>query len=268
MNLLMVDDEIVTIKGILRGIKWEQLSFDEVRHATSSGEAKEIFQTTDIDIILCDIEMPDENGIKLLEWIREHNYETECIFLTCHDEFDFARNALKLKGMDYLLKPIPYSELQEILKKAIDKIKEKQISIQYEKYGKNQLEQIKKIAEENDTKPNGKVIVEKIKQYISDHLQDELSAEMLAKQVYVSTDYLFYLFKKEETTLVEYITNVRMFYAAELLKDSSLSIGRVAMSVGYSNYCYFSKVFKKAYGITPSQYQREFKNCAKKDIVV
>lgn len=49
-----------------------------------------------------------------------------------------------------------------------------------------------------------------------------------------------------------------MLYAAELLKNPDMSISHAAVLSGYSNYCYFSRVFKKYYGMTPSQYQREY----------
>lgn len=257
MNLLLVDDEIITIKGIQKGIDWEALPFTHVFSAASAQEAREIFKENTIDIMICDIEMPGENGIRLLEWVREQGYGTECIFLTCHEEFEFARKALQLKGMDYLLKPLPYDELQEKLKQAADKVAEKYVESRYKEYGKTRLEELKGAAQENDKKTSAGELVEVVKEYIADHLSEELSVELLARQVYLSSDYLFRIFKKAEgITPGEYITRARMFYAAELLKNPEISIGRAAMSVGYSNYCYFTRVFKKEYGVTPSEYQR------------
>lgn len=260
MNLLIIDDEIITIKGIKKGINWEALPFEHVFSITSVREAKNLFKTHKIDIMICDIEMPEENGLNLLEWVREQKYETECIFLTCHEKFDFARKALQLKGMDYLLKPIPYQKLQEILSVACEHIYQTRISSRYEAYGKNQLQRMHEKTKQFEKKPNGRLVAEKVKEYIGGHLQEELSAEILGRQAFVSSDYLFHLFKKEEgITLGEYITNARMFYASELLKTSDASISHVAISVGYNNYCYFTRVFKKIFGMTPSQFQREYR---------
>lgn len=256
MNLLLVDDEIITIKGILKGVNWENLPFEQVLSATSAMEAKEMIQNNQVDMMVCDIEMPGEDGIKLLEWVRENGYETECIYLTCHEEFGFARKALKLSGLDYLLKPLPYEELEEILKTACEKISQKYVDSRYKEYGKTQLKQMEQQVMSEEKKFSSKELVEEVKKYITEHLDEELSAELLAKQVFLSSDYLFRIFKKEEkVTPGEYITNARMFYAGELLKNSDISIGRAATSVGYSNYCYFTRVFKKTYGVTPSQYQ-------------
>ena len=256
MNLLIVDDEIITVQGILKGVKWDELGFDQVFSCTSSEDAKCMFQLHNIDILLSDIEMPEESGIKLLEWVREGKYNTECIFLTCHDEFHYAQKAVKLEGFDYLLKPIPYYELQEILKKAIQKVEKKKLSSRFQEYGMAQLNQFKETSGQKER--NSRLIVQEVKSYVNQHLQDELSVDVLAKRAFVSTAYLCHVFKKEENkTLVEYITDARMFYAAELLKDPKISVSRAAASVGYNNYCYFTKIFKKAYGVSPSQYQRD-----------
>lgn len=260
MKLLLVDDEIVTIKGILKGVKWERLPFEKVLTATGAQEARELLCSEQIEIMLCDIEMPGESGLKLLEWIREQNMKTECIFLTCHEEFDFARKALKLKGMDYLLKPVPYDELTDILIKAVETVREKHLDSRYPEYGRQQLAGMKEQAlvhEEN--LPDARRVVETVKKYIWEHFDDELSIQALAKQVYISADYLYRIFKKyENTTPVEYMTSSKMLYAAELLKNPDMSISHAAVLSGYSNYCYFSRVFKKYYGMTPSQYQREY----------
>lgn len=261
MILLIVDDEIITIKSILNGVHWEDLVFSEVLYALSAEEAREILQSRPVDIMLCDIEMKGDNGIELLEWVRAQRMQTECIFLTCHEEFAYAQKALQLEGMDYLLKPVPYDQLQKILAKAIVRIQEKNLDKTYHEFAETKLRQLRAEhgqADQADEK-NSRAVVRQVKAYIDGHISEEFNTDFLAKQVYVSTAYLFYAFKKEEgRTLNDYITDTRLFYAKELLKDKDISVTRVAISVGYSNYSYFTKVFKKKYGMTPSQYQREY----------
>lgn len=258
MILLIVDDEILTVKGIQKGIHWELLPFEKVYTVTSVAGAKEIFQKDRIDILLCDIEMPVENGLELLAWVRKENFSTECIFLTCHSEFRYAQEALKLKGMDYLLKPVPYEKLQEILLQASHRIEEKKEQQYYQEYGKLQVGRLKEKLEDQGENRN-KMLVESTKKYIQDHLQEELSAEFLASLAYVSTTHLHRIFRKEEgMTLVDYITKTRMFYAKELLKDRKIPITAVAAAAGYSNYCYFAKVFKKEFGMTPRECQKKY----------
>lgn len=63
MRLLIVDDQPSVSEGLKKGIAWDNLSVDEVLTAYNALEAREILKTTEIDIMLCDIEMPVENGL-------------------------------------------------------------------------------------------------------------------------------------------------------------------------------------------------------------
>ena len=72
----------------------------------------------DVDIMLCDIEMPGENGIELLRWVRQEHMDVECIFLTCHANFSYAQDAVKLDCMDYVLIPVRYEEIAESVRKV------------------------------------------------------------------------------------------------------------------------------------------------------
>jgi two-component system, response regulator YesN len=122
-KLLIVDDEAFAVEGIKSAIHWDKVGIGEVFTAFNIRQAKEVFESNKINIMLCDIEMPQGNGLELLAWVRDHHPKTECIFLTCHADFSYAKEAIKLGSLDYILKPIPYDELEEVIRKAIDKIK-------------------------------------------------------------------------------------------------------------------------------------------------
>jgi two-component system, response regulator YesN len=121
-RVLIVDDEIHSIRGVQAGVNWEKLSISTVYTANNLRTAQEVFQSNKIDLLLCDIEMPKGSGLDLLKWVREHYPCTEAVFLTCHSDFKFAQQALQLKSFDYLLKPIDYQELEEVIQKALGKI--------------------------------------------------------------------------------------------------------------------------------------------------
>ena len=76
MNILIVDDEELAVQGILDGVNWEQLSFDKVLTARSYEDAVGIFGNTYIDILVSDIEMPGESGLKLIEYVNTHSPNT------------------------------------------------------------------------------------------------------------------------------------------------------------------------------------------------
>lgn len=63
------------------------------------------------------------SGFDLISWVHESNYEVQVIFLTSYAEFDYARTAISLNSVDYLLKPIDYTKLTEALRRAEQKVK-------------------------------------------------------------------------------------------------------------------------------------------------
>lgn len=123
MNLLIVDDEVLAIQGLVDDMDWKKLDFDEVFTANSYAQAVNIMNKQEIDVLLCDIEMPLRSGVELVRWAKERKPELECIFLTCHAEFSFAKQAIQMGCLDYILKPAETEEVENCLKKAVEKLK-------------------------------------------------------------------------------------------------------------------------------------------------
>lgn len=96
MRLLIINDSDMIVKSLESDINWTELGMKDVFIAYDAVEAKNIITQESIDIILCDIEMPGENGIELIHWIRETNFDIDCILLTCHADFMYAKEALTL----------------------------------------------------------------------------------------------------------------------------------------------------------------------------
>lgn len=259
MRLLIVDDEYYARQGIMTGVNWDALSFDEVLEAGSYAEAVEImerqFKTgAPVDVCMCDIEMPDESGLELIAWINEHYPDTQCLILSCHDEFDLARQAVSLHCLDYVLKPVHYDKLTEILAGAIEEVKRHAHRQTMEGYGKLYVDSIS--SPRGDETGDVGDIVRKVADYIDAHLADKLSVRDLANMAYVSPDHLTRTFKKRfGKTVSDYITGKRMALAGELLHNKTLTITMVSDRVGYDNYSYFTEQFKKFYGCTPREYQ-------------
>ncbi len=101
-----------------------------------------------------------------------------------------------------------------------------------------------------------KVILEAT-QYIQEHYQNpELSVEMICRQLHMSPAYFSTMFKKETgQTYINYLTEVRLNHAVELLKNTEDKTYVIAQKVGYQEQNYFSYVFKKKFGISPSKYR-------------
>jgi two-component system response regulator YesN len=122
INMIIVDDEILSIKALENCIDWSEMGVDRIFTANSAKTAKEIFENNRIDIMLCDIEMPQENGLELLAWVKANYPETEAIIQSCHANFKYAQKALQLESIDYILKPVLADDLKIAVNKAIKKI--------------------------------------------------------------------------------------------------------------------------------------------------
>lgn len=121
MNILIVDDDAYIIRSMKNQINWASIGIDNVYTALNVGRAKEILKESPIDIMLTDIEMPQESGLDLMKWVLEQGYHPESICLTCHAEFDYARHAIRLGYSEYCVKPIEFKELEQILDSTVKK---------------------------------------------------------------------------------------------------------------------------------------------------
>ena len=269
MNRLIVDDEMIAIEGIRANTDWEKLHFENIYTANSYAQAVELVAKNRVDVMLCDIEMPGESGLELIRWMNDNSPDTVNIILTCHEDFQFAKRAVALSCMDYILKPATPAVLMDVLGRAEKKAAARSEEKRYHSYGEQYVQSL--ADREEGGKPDGQHggeesenAVEQIKQYIAGHVSEELSVEDLAAMVHFNPDYLSRVFKKETgKTVSEYITEYRCALAGELLKNTDLSVTMIASKSGYPNYAYFTRIFKKYSGCTPREYRKKSDLCKK-----
>ncbi len=148
MNLIIIDDEKLMVKSIKEHYDWSSLQIDQVFTAYDINSAKEIFDKEQMNIMLCDIEMPGGNGIELYRWVKENHPNVLNIFLTCHADFKYAKEALSLGSFEYILKPIPYSDLEVTIKKAVEQVHVWQKVEDLTSHGKQWLTNEKRLIEQ------------------------------------------------------------------------------------------------------------------------
>lgn len=119
MNVLFVDDQISVLNGIASGVHFEDLGVDNVAYATGAARAMEIMEAQPIDVVLCDIEMPGENGLILIRKIRRKYPDVVPIMLTSHADFEYAQESVRLGCFDYIIQPAPYDEIEDVLRRAL-----------------------------------------------------------------------------------------------------------------------------------------------------
>ena len=100
-------------------------------------------------------------------------------------------------------------------------------------------------------------VIKDVISYIDFHYAEDLSLAFFAEMCNMNKNYLSSLFKKEAgITLTDYIHQVRLRRAITLINSSSLSITTIAASCGYNDINYFTRIFKRTYGMSPKQYQK------------
>lgn len=243
MTAIIIDDEVVALRALKERVDWKRYGVTEVFTAGSALEAKAIFAQKRPGIMLCDVEMPEGDGLNLLEWVRSFYPEIICIFVTCHPEYAYMKKAMVLGSFDYVLKPIDYSELDSVLQRAV---------VQYKQQKAKRLSPRDESDKVDELPPAERAI-----QFIRAHLSEDICVDDIAQETHLNAQYLMRLFKKETGySVLEFMTNERMAKAKELLESTVLSVTQVASNVGYDNYSYFSKVFKVYTNMTPSQYRK------------
>lgn len=260
MKLLIVNDEELTAETMKSDIAWEKYGIDQVYTAYDAEQARNILLEQPVDILLCDIEMPGDNGIELLRWVREEKLSAECIFLTCHASFEYAREAIALGCQDYILVPAEYEVIGAGIKKVVDRIRAERQNSEYAKYGKSVMEdEIHQAVLSKGEKKSPKVLAEDIELYIRKHIGDiQLSVNELGNVFYMHPVHVNRIFKQAHGMSVsQYIIEERMKLAARLLKSGQLSLGAVSEQVGYKGYSNFNNAFKKFYGCNPSEYLKK-----------
>jgi len=122
-QLMIVDDEESVREGIAYTVPWEQLDVDCVHQAASGYEALELMKRHPVDIVITDIRMPGMSGLELLQAIQESWTGTRCIILSGHAEFQYAREAIRSRTMDYLVKPVRPEDLVFAVREVQEKLK-------------------------------------------------------------------------------------------------------------------------------------------------
>ncbi|TLS50949.1 response regulator [Paenibacillus antri] len=363
MRALIVDDEKHTRDSLRQYVPWSDMGVDTVETAKNGLEALGLAQRCLPDLLLTDIRMPKMNGIELASKIRGMSADCQIIFLSGYADKEYLKEAIHLKAVSYIEKPIDVKEIAAVLLKAIAESGDRQAArmaaaIQF--YGNIErqsdrarnvdadvyarfrhalhaddrdtaiawvreladaagsmqdadtqrvkfmffqlLRIIDDIAKDQGIAPNpendephlawqrveaagtlaelfrhvlddvdrlfrakeekdsvGRKMYE-ITRYIRENYADPtFSTQSIADYANFSHTYLCTFFKKNSgKTVGDYITEVRMDKAKELLKEGRLKLYEIADRLGYKDANYFTTLFKKHTGCTPTQYMEKY----------
>lgn len=235
-SVYIADDEMWVIVGLKKRIEKTGLPFHVVGEANNGVMALEEIEKKKPDILFTDIRMPGYNGLELLELLRKKELDTKVVLISGYAEFEYAQSAIRNGAYDYLLKPIDQDKLQTVLERILGD-------------GSTESGNVQELVAPST--------IRKIMDEIKEHYTENITLTGLAEKYSISVSYLSELLKEHlQLSFSEYISSKRIQKAKELLADDSLSIEQIAEQTGYNDYFYFTKVFKKNTGISPSKYRK------------
>lgn len=269
-RVLLADDEQIERMALARRLMRRFGDILQISEATNGKEAVQLYQKEHSQIIIMDISMPELNGVEAAEQIRSMDEDCIIVFLTAYDEFSYAKRAIVIRALDYLLKPCDEEELTAVMEEAMrltDKASKKEES----PWKRAEREEAEKEAAARreawpwnpDAEPpkdpeteRMNQVAEKIRTYIRENYMNEISMQDAARQFNYSDAYFCKLFKQcFDQNFTTYLTNFRINEAKRLLKDKTISVKDAGMKVGYYDSNYFAKVFKRVTGMIPSEYR-------------
>lgn len=256
-RILIADDEPIERTVISRKIQKYYPKQLEIVSAVNGREAINLFFERNCEIAILDIEMPGINGLTAAEEIRKKDKKCSIIFQTAFDEFSYAKKAIGVRALDYLLKPTSDEELIAVLDEAIriaqedDHIEKGHVAME----DKISVEELLGAGETNKEIRNN-IAQKKILEYIKAHYTEDISMQDAAEAMNYADAYFCKLFKQcFDQNFTSYLSQFRVDKAKELLCDSTVNVKEISEMVGYRDSNYFAKVFKRIVGVTPSEYR-------------
>ncbi len=245
---VIIDDEKWVVKSLLATIKG-QLYFEIIGEAYDGISGLSLIKEQQPDLAFVDIQIPGMGGLELLKAAQMEELPTVFIVISGHAEFAYAQKAMLYNAIGYCLKPFSRSELLDAMEKACRLIETKKAET---------VQKSEELPASTAPLQVGNKMVNKMLTYLHENYQKDLSIQNLADLCNINQNYASQLFSQEVgEPFSTYLTNLRIQQSMELLKTTDLPVAQISVVVGYKDYFYFAKVFKRTIGITPTAYRND-----------
>lgn len=240
LKVLIAEDEPLSLQN-LSGQMRDLLGADALIEGVANGrEAVERARQIQPQLVLMDIEMPVMNGLDAAAIIHKAMPETHIVFLTAFDRFDYAVGAMRAGGTDYLVKPFDSAQITACLRK-LNLLPESRPAVRGDK--------------------PGNAFCTQFSVWLEHHYMRDVSLDQAAEAMGMSAFYFSRFFRTSyNQTFLEYLTAYRIDRAVELLQQTDIPVREIAVRVGYTDANYFTKVFKRHLGVTPTEYRNHNAN--------
>ena len=247
-NILLVDDH----QDMLDYLEEHFCKHYTVLTAHDGLEALDKLKTGRVNLIVSDWMMPHMDGAELCQRVRQNADTSHVPFIMLTAKTD---NSSKVEGMDvgadaYVEKPFSIEYLEGIIRNMFDMRRRLR-----ERFSQEPLEPVTKIA----SNPTDNLFLKRMNDLIEQNFANpDLNVNFLAEQLAISRSGLFAKIKTlADVTPNEMIQVIRLKRAAQLLRETDMSISEVCYRVGFSSPSYFTKCFSKQFGIKPTEWREK-----------
>lgn len=243
LTVLLIEDETIVLKELEAMIDWSGLGLTLIGSAMDGDEAVRMIKEKDPDIVITDIRLPGKDGLEVLS----SSPVQHAIILSGYTDYEYMKKAIRLSVFDYLQKPVDDRELENTLHRLIEKIREEEKGL--ENIHRKEDFIILKEKTLNHT-------VDMAIEFMKNSYSRSIGLYEVAKEVRISENHLSAIFKEHTgMNFLSYLNALRINEAIRLLKDSSMNVQEIADQVGFPTPGYFTKLFRKYTGKTPTQFR-------------
>lgn len=247
-RVLIVDDDL----EMARYVSSELGRYYKFGICPNGKEGLKELLTNEYDVVVSDVMMPEMDGFTMLRMIKTNINISHIPVIMLTSKADVANRLEGLeRGADsFLAKPFDMEELHMVIENLV----QSRLRLKG-KYSGAQQAQAEKV-DQLEVRGNDEVLMERIMKCINKNISDsDFNVERLTQEVGISRVQLHR--KMKELTGIstsEFIRNIRLEQAARLLKEQKINVTQVAYTVGFSNLAHFSTIFRKHFGVAPSEY--------------
>lgn len=247
MKILIAEDEQRAREGLARLIGTIPVECEIVGQAANGQEALELIRTLQPDVVFTDVKMPYLDGLGLIRAVRAMKLPTEFVVVSAYADFELARQSISLGVAEYLLKPVTLEELDQVVLRLSQRLQGK---------ASFNLRQKKNLREQY---PNAHPLILRTLVMIQEGYAGKINQRDLAEDLGITPEYFSYLFSKNVgKTFSAFLRDYRIERAMELYRIGSCDRKEVPYAVGFTDSKYYSQVFHKITGMTPSEYCQEY----------
>jgi two-component system response regulator YesN len=275
VRIIIVDDEALERKGLSKMILEEMPEISIVGDARNGRVAMELADQLAPDVMMMDIKMPGIDGVQAVKEIRKKHKKIKFIMVSAFNTFEYAKEVMQQGVKEYILKPSRKEDViaalrrvqAEVQEERAEQMEQLRLRKKYQKalslINSEWPEKNRELLDRNRSSDYShiKIMMEKAVDYIEQNFKEAITLEKTAEYVNLTPFYFSKIFKERMgVTFIDYLTELRINYAKEEMKSPEKSLKEICFDAGYKDPNYFSRVFKKITGDTPTEYRHKHIN--------